>query len=105
MQLDEEEQKLINQHRLQNDVGREQLAAGHAIVSIASEWAEYSKHTGLGLTYSEFCGGFNIDSRLHEKHIPYRKFIYEGIKRMYSVVDDISSEIGKQVVAGTVVKG
>lgn len=97
MQLDEKEQKIIEQHRLQNEMSREQIAAGHVIVWIASEWAKYSKRTGYGLTYSEFCGGFNVDSLLDEKHMPYRKFIYEGIKRMYSVVDDISTEIGKQI--------
>lgn len=102
MQLDVEEQKLIDQHRLQKNIGCEQLAAGHAIVSIASEWAEYSKRTGFGLTYSEFCNGFNVDSRLTEKHIPYRKFIFEGVKRMYSVVDDVSTEIGNQIATGTV---
>jgi hypothetical protein len=102
MQLDDEEQNIIDQYRLKKNIEREQLAAGHAIVSLASEWAEYSKRTGFGLTYSEFCDGFNVDSRLTEKYIPYRKFIFEGVKRMYVVVDDVSTVIGKQIATGTV---
>ena len=99
MQLDIEEQRIIEKHRLDKAVAEEKLSAGHLIVSIAAQWAEYSKHTGYGLTYSEFCDGFAFDTRVDEKYHPFRKHIFDGVKRMYSVVDDISSDLGQSVAA------
>ena len=97
MQLDSEEQQLIETHRLNKAIAEENLSAGHLIISIATQWAEYSKSTGYGLTYSEFCDGFAFDDRVDAKYQKFRKDIYEGVKRMYSVVDDISSTIGKSI--------
>jgi len=97
MQLDSVEQKLIEAHRLDKTISEEQLLAGHLIVKLAAEWAEYSKSTGFGLTYSVFCENFCFDDRVEVKYHQFRKFIYEGIKRIYSVVDDISTHIGNSI--------
>lgn len=101
MQIDAEEQKMLDEHRLNRAIAEEQLLAGHIIVGIAAEWAQYSKKTGYGLTYSEFCEGFAFDDRVDQRYHQYRKFIYEGIKRMYAVVDDISTQIGSAIASKT----
>lgn len=101
MQLDSAEHKLIEEHRLNKAISEEQLFAGHLIVKIAAEWAEYSQLSGYGLTYSVFCEGFGFDDRVDEKYHRHCKVIYEAIKRMYAVVDDISTHIGVAVVSRT----
>lgn len=97
MQYDLDEQRVIEKHRLNKTIAEEQLSCGHIIVSIAAQWAEYSKNTGYGLTYSEFCDGFAFDNRVDEKYQSFRKYIFQGVKRIYSVVDDISSAIGQSI--------
>lgn len=98
VKIDAEEQKIVERYRLNRAIADEQLSAGHMIVSIADQWAKYSSSTECGLTYSEFCNGFNFDERVEEKYLPYRKLIYEGIKSMYSAVDGISTDIGTSIV-------
>jgi len=95
--LTEEEINLVIKHRENVALNDTRASLFFVISDVATQWIGYSKELGVGLSYSEFCDGFNVDTRIDKKYINHRKFIFSGVEKVCGVVGELVSHVEKPI--------